>query len=173
MRGVELVLLSFCLVALLAGCGAPLAPATAPSSLPTDLIRTPITGATPTAIPETPTADAPTASPAPSATRLPVNIRTLAPVTPASPGGTPMSPIADPLVQQARELLTSQLGVAASSISVKQVEPVEWPDTSLGCPKPGMLYAQVITPGYRIILEANGREYEFHASASRVISCEK
>jgi len=41
-------------------------------------------------------------------------------------------------------------------------EPVEWPDTSLGNPQPGMFYAQVITPGYKIILEADSHQYEYH-----------
>ena len=38
----------------------------------------------------------------------------------------------------------------------------EWPDTSLGNPQGEMFYAQVITPGYKIILEAGGAQYEYH-----------
>ena len=62
--------------------------------------------------------------------------------------------------------LAGQLGIAAEAITVRSVEAVEWPDASLGCPKPGMMYAQVITPGYRIVLEANGQSYEYHAGRS-------
>jgi hypothetical protein len=36
------------------------------------------------------------------------------------------------------------------------VEYVQWPDASLGNPQPGMAYAEVITPGFRIILTTGG-----------------
>ena len=68
--------------------------------------------------------------------------------------------------------LAGQLGIAAEAITVHSVAAVEWPDASLGCPKPGMMYAQVITPGYRIVLEANGQSYEYHAGRSgRGVRC--
>jgi hypothetical protein len=31
------------------------------------------------------------------------------------------------------------------------------------------MYAQVITPGYTIVLEVGGETYEFHASGDRVV----
>ena len=65
--------------------------------------------------------------------------------------------------------LARQLGIAAEAITVRSVEAVEWPDASLGCPEPGMMYAQVITPGYRIMLEANGQFYEYHAGRKGTI----
>jgi hypothetical protein len=54
-------------------------------------------------------------------------------------------------------------------------ESVEWPDTSLGCPEPGQAYAQVITPGYRIVLRVGEREYELHADRTgrRVVTCQR
>lgn len=39
-----------------------------------------------------------------------------------------------------------------------------FPDTSLGCPTPGEIYAQVITPGYIFNLEVAGTVYEYHVS---------
>jgi hypothetical protein len=36
-----------------------------------------------------------------------------------------------------------------------------------------MMYAQVITPGYRIVLEADGKTYTYHTSQSHVVLCEK
>ena len=65
--------------------------------------------------------------------------------------------------------LAGQLGIAAEAITVRSVEAVEWSDASLGCPEPGMMYAQVITPGYRIVLEANGQSYEYHAGRKGTI----
>jgi hypothetical protein len=36
------------------------------------------------------------------------------------------------------------------------------------------MYAQVITPGYRVVLEAGGQRYEYHTDTGRfVVLCEK
>ena len=68
--------------------------------------------------------------------------------------------------------LAGQLGIAADAFTVRSVERVEWNDASLGCGRPGQMYAQVITPGYRIVLEANGQSYEYHTGrSSTVIRC--
>jgi hypothetical protein len=67
--------------------------------------------------------------------------------------------------------LAQRLGIAPDAISVISIEPVEWPDASLGCAKPGMMYAQVVTPGYRIVLEAGGKTYEYHTGGGQVATC--
>ncbi len=77
------------------------------------------------------------------------------------------------LVEKARADLAQRLVSPAESFTLKRAEQVEWRDASLGCPQPGMVYAQVITPGYLIVLEANGKEYEYHADRRRVLLCEK
>ena len=53
-------------------------------------------------------------------------------------------------------------------------ERVEWPDAGLGCPKPGMMYAQVVTPGFRLVFEYEGGQYEYHTDqdGSTVVKCE-
>jgi hypothetical protein len=77
-------------------------------------------------------------------------------------------------VRLAIEDLVKKLGVPASTIRLLRVETVEWSDTSLGCPKEGMMYAQVITPGFRVVLWAQEREYQYHTDAGRfVVLCEK
>ena len=77
--------------------------------------------------------------------------------------------------QSDRELaiahLAAELGIAPGAITVLTVERVDWSDASLGCAKPGMMYAQVITPGYRIVLEVNGKHYEYHTGEGRIIRC--
>jgi hypothetical protein len=89
----------------------------------------------------------------------------------AVPGVTPAPP-PDPRDLAVADL-AARLSVAPDAITVKVVEPIEWPDASLGCPKPGMMYAQVVTPGYRIVLEIDGRSYEYHADTQRhVVYCE-
>lgn len=75
-------------------------------------------------------------------------------------------------MELARQDLAERLGLPINEIAIVSTEAVEWPDASLGCPKPGMMYAQVITPGYRIILEAGGKRYEYHSDrGKRVILC--
>jgi len=77
-------------------------------------------------------------------------------------------------ILSAKEDLAQRLGVAVEEITVLKVEAVEWPDTSLGCPRPGEMYAQVITPGYRIILEVRGNRYEYHSDnqGKRLVLCQ-
>jgi hypothetical protein len=42
----------------------------------------------------------------------------------------------------------------------------------LGCPQKGMAYAEVLTPGYLILLEYGGTTYEYHASqGGTVVTC--
>ena len=77
------------------------------------------------------------------------------------------------LLTQARDDLAGRLNVRPDQIKSVSAEPLMWPDTSLGCPQPGMMYAQVVTPGYRILLEHEGREYDYHAGRGRVLLCEK
>lgn len=77
-------------------------------------------------------------------------------------------------VERAKEDLSNRKGVDKEEIVIVEVKAVEWPDTSLGCPEPGMMYAQVITPGYRIVLSHRGQLYEYHSDQSgRVVYCTK
>jgi hypothetical protein len=69
------------------------------------------------------------------------------------------------LVTQAKEDLARQLSVPLSAISLLKFKEVVWPDSSLGCPRPGLVYTQVLQPGFLIRLSARGRSYEFHAGA--------
>jgi hypothetical protein len=70
-------------------------------------------------------------------------------------------------VRLAREGLAQKLGLASEMVRLVSVEAVEWRDTSLGCPQPGMMYAQVITPGFRVVLEARGKKYDYHTDRGR------
>ena len=78
----------------------------------------------------------------------------------------------------AREALAKQLGVAPDAPSLIAFESMEWGDTSLGCPEPDTFYAQVITPGFRLVFgHTVGTQVEFHEyhaneDGSIVVSCE-
>ena len=73
------------------------------------------------------------------------------------------TPDADVEAGPALSAIASELGVPRDALNVVELTPQIWPDTSLGCPRPDMLYAQVITPGFRIVVDVNGERVEFHA----------
>jgi hypothetical protein len=76
---------------------------------------------------------------------------------------------AENLVTLAKEDLAERAGVSFDEIVVQDVKEVEFPDASLGVPEPGESYAQVITPGFVIRLEAGGESYTYHAAGERVV----
>ncbi len=80
----------------------------------------------------------------------------------------------DPAAKAAVADLAARLHLAPDAIRVISVEATDWNDTSLGCPQPGVAYAQVITPGWKIVLEAQGKQAEYHADQrGRVVTCNK
>ena len=60
--------------------------------------------------------------------------------------------------------LATRLGVPEEQVMVVEMLERDWPDASMGCPAPGMAYAQVITPGMQVILEVNGQRYAYHGT---------
>jgi hypothetical protein len=76
-----------------------------------------------------------------------------------------------PVARLAIDALSAELGIPKDRIEVESVTAVDWPDGSLGCPKPGMGYLSVITPGHRIALRADGTTYAVHEAGGRAIVC--
>ena len=91
-------------------------------------------------------------------------------VTMQPPEGNPVKPIQPieprPSGQVAAAIadLAARLGVDESSVTLVSQEEVTWPDGSLGCPQPGMGYAQVLVSGSLIVLQVNGVTYEYHSA---------
>ena len=84
------------------------------------------------------------------------------------------SPSLQNLIEQAKEDLAQRLSTSATEITVVDARDVVWSNSSLGCPQPGMLYAEVLTPGYLILLNANRQDYEYHAGkSSDAFYCER
>jgi hypothetical protein len=69
--------------------------------------------------------------------------------TPVSGGGYP------PAVLATQNTLKVVL-LAPADVIIIRFEPVDWPDTCLGVPRSDKLCAQVITPGFRVLLVGNG-----------------
>lgn len=60
--------------------------------------------------------------------------------------------------------LAESLGISPDDITVVSTEEVEWPDGCLGIQMEGLMCTQAIVPGFRVILEANGREVEYRTN---------
>jgi hypothetical protein len=86
-----------------------------------------------------------------------------------SPAGTPSAASdAAPVIAA----IAADLGVPPESVQVIIMESRDWPDSSLGCPQPDMLYAQVITPGYLVLAEVSGERIEYHTDElGTVVRC--
>lgn len=139
---------------------------------------TPAAVATLTLIPATatatPTRSAPTTTPA--ALTLPEDLApTRAAATPAQdrPGQllVDVDPVAAELAALAQRLLATQLDLPVRRVRVVDVQAVIWPDMSLGCPQPDQMYAQVLVPGYRIVVEAAGEQVIYHTDFDRALPC--
>ena len=65
-----------------------------------------------------------------------------------------------------RAALAAELKIDPDTIQLVSVEHVDWPNGCLGIETPGMMCTMVITPGYRVVLEANGQQYEYHTNES-------
>ena len=76
---------------------------------------------------------------------------------------------AESLVMLAKFDLTLKTGIDLDDITTKSITENNFEDASLGIPDPGVDYASVVTPGYIIILEADGETYQYHASGERVV----
>jgi hypothetical protein len=79
----------------------------------------------------------------------------------ALPGG------AEPLVDLAKADLAQRLAVDIATITLVSYEEVVWPDSSLGCPQPGMAYLQVPQDGVRIVLDFEGTTYDYHGGGGK------
>ena len=81
---------------------------------------------------------------------------TLAPVS--------AGPEAEAAEQVARAALMKALGLQDYEIMTVSSNAVEWSNACLGVEVPGMGCAEVITPGYAIVLESNGVLYKYHTN---------
>jgi hypothetical protein len=75
--------------------------------------------------------------------------------------------IAQALIR-ARQDLAQRLGVGDDKILEAVVEPAEFSDAALGAAVADEMSAQVITPGWRIRLSTNDKNYEYRATGRQL-----
>ena len=64
-------------------------------------------------------------------------------------------------VERAKNDLAARLGIGAGDVTVNGVTDREFPDASLGAPANGEMSAMMISSGWQIDLEANGKKFEY------------
>lgn len=79
----------------------------------------------------------------------------------------PENPTAQEWIEAAKNDLAGRLGVEAALIGLVEYQSVTWRDGSLGCPQPGMAYTQALVEGYRIQLQIDGVQYDYHGADGR------
>lgn len=91
----------------------------------------------------------------PRAPGLPVTAETKTPGIPSASTALPAE-----AVLNARQWLAMQLNMAVEQVQIIEAEQAEWTDSCLGLGRPDESCLQVITPGWRVVLEVNGQRYE-------------
>lgn len=76
-------------------------------------------------------------------------------------------------MELAKADLAAKIYANLSQISISKMDKTDWPDASLGCPKEGVMYAQVVTSGYKVILAYNQVQYEYHTDLNdQFVQCQ-
>lgn len=69
-----------------------------------------------------------------------------------------------PAQRLAVSAVVHNLSIPVQQAKVVSTEAVDWPDSCLGISAEGTACAEVITPGFRIFLDAAGRQVEYHTN---------
>ena len=67
--------------------------------------------------------------------------------------------------------LEKRVGEEPERIYIVRAEQATWSDSSLGCPEPGMLYAQVLTTGIWLVLLHQGQEFAYRVTDNHGALC--
>src|SRR3954452_15318249 len=88
--------------------------------------------------------------------------------------GSNLSPDQQQAVAAALQDAATHLGVAASELSLQQIEAREWGDSSLGCPQPGSRPPQSVTPVFLTVINSRGKRLEYPSGVrGRVLLCQE
>jgi hypothetical protein len=86
---------------------------------------------------------------------------------PEQPEAPAMEENVDAVAAEVQTILAGHLGVAPDTLTLENSEARDWPDSALGCPAPGEMYMQVITPGYLLVFsDPEGQRYPVHTTST-------
>jgi hypothetical protein len=111
-----------------------------------------VTACSPAATPTLPETPLPVAT---GTTAAPTQTAVLDPTAETPPsGGGGGTGASQETIDQALAEVSNTTGVPVGELQVTAVEVVDFPNSALGCPMPDQMYLDVITPGYRIEVQA-------------------
>ncbi len=67
----------------------------------------------------------------------------------------------DSAVERAKSDLAARLGIGSGEVTLAGVTDKEFPDASLGAPTDGEMAAMMISSGWQIELEVDGKQFEY------------
>ncbi len=90
--------------------------------------------------------------------------------------GDPESVVSRVITQPSTESVIDPGFAVVRIAQLEEFVPMEWSNTSLGCPQPDTAYAEVATRGFRIVYRVHGPtgpkyEYRTNEDASVVVGC--
>jgi hypothetical protein len=83
----------------------------------------------------------------------------------------PLDPIEASMVEFSARDAARYLDMPEEDLQLVSLIMVDWPDSSLGCPKPNADYADEMTPGYRMVFRAAAETLIYHTSIRQVVRC--
>lgn len=92
-------------------------------------------------------------------------VRPVTQLTPVSIDAPALSGEEQGIADAVLQFVAGQINVAPEMLRVQSVEAMQWPDASLGCPQPDMIYAAVVTPGYLVTVEHGDETYAVHTDS--------
>ncbi len=85
------------------------------------------------------------------------------------PPGAVRGASAEAVALAAQKDLALRLSLAVDKIAVKETKKMDWPDACLGLLDKEAMCAEVITPGFRVTLEANGKTYVYRTNETGLV----
>ena len=71
-------------------------------------------------------------------------------------------------IERARQDLAARISTSDAEIREESVEDVDFPDMALGAGAADEMSGQMITPGWRIRLNANDKTFEYRANRNQI-----
>ena len=79
--------------------------------------------------------------------------------------------------QEAIDLAISKVNqitpLSKDSVEHLKIRSIQWPDSSLGCPEPGVDYLQKMIPGYLVSFTVDGKIYSVNIGDNTAIICDR
>ncbi len=76
-----------------------------------------------------------------------------------------------PGIRSAIADLQQRVGEKPDLVQIMRAEEATWSDSSLGCPEPGLFYAQVLSAGIWLVLSYQGQEFDYRVTDIHGLLC--